>query len=350
MYTLKIGVIGAGYWGPNLLRNFVEIPDADAIAVADLDEERLRFVKKRYPSLMVTQDYHDLFELGLDAVAIATPPSTHYAIARDCLEHGLHVLVEKPITLSSHDAEMLVELADQRNLTLMVGHTFAYNPAVRALKEIIDSGELGQVYYVDTVRVNLGLFQNQLNVLWDLAPHDISILRFILGAEPIAVGACGAACICSDIHDVAYLYLEFPDQVVAHSHISWLDPAKVRRITVVGSKKMLVYDDIEPLEKIRIYDKGIERLPHTDTFGDFQLNYRYGDIVIPNIRFTEPLRIECQDFIDSVVNHTPPVSDGNDGLQVVKILELADCSLQQGNGRLHLPEREVHGRDALHAN
>ncbi len=339
MEPLKIGVIGAGYWGPNLIRNFVELPEATVVVVADLDEKRLDAIQKRYPSITTTTDYRQIFTMGLDAVVIATPPLTHYKLARECMEHDLHVFVEKPFTLNSADGQALCEFADERELTLMVGHTFEYNPAVRAIKEIIDSGELGTVYYIDTVRVNLGLFQDGLNVLWDLAPHDISILRYLLDCEPVEVNARGASCILPDVQDVAYLYLQFENGVMGHVHVSWIDPCKVRRITIVGSQKMLVYDDVEPLEKIRIYDKGVEKPPYTDTFADFQLSYRFGDIVIPHIKFTEPLRVECKHFIDSIVNRTPPQSSGWDGLQIVKTLEMAEQSLKT-NGNQQIVTKE----------
>jgi predicted dehydrogenase len=332
MSQIRLGVIGCGYWGPNLVRNFVELKDSDVVIAADLDSSRLAAVRTRYRGLITTTDYHDLFASKLDAVVVATPPTTHYRIARDCLEHGLHTLIEKPMTLNSHDAESLVELAAHKKLILMVGHTFEYNPAVRALKEIIDSGALGEIYYVDAVRVNLGLFQRQSNVIWDLAPHDVSILRYVLGAEPVEVSACGSAYILPGVVDLAYIYLRFPNDVMAHLHVSWLNPNKVRQITVVGSDKMLVYDDLEPLEKIRIYDKGVDKLPYTDTFGDFQLSYRYGDITIPHINVTEPLRIECQHFIDCIANGTRPQTSGYDGLQVVNILELAERSLDNTHG------------------
>lgn len=349
MSTVRLGVIGCGYWGPNLIRNFMELPDSDVVIISDLDESRLTSVKNRYPSLEVTTDYRDLFARGLDAVVVATPPPTHFPIAMDCLANGLHTLVEKPLTLKSQDAEHLIERAGQKDLTLMVGHTFEYNPAVRELKQIIDSGTLGEIYCVDTVRVNLGLFQKDLNVIWDLAPHDISILRYILGADPVKVNACGAAHIFPDICNLAYLYLEFPNNVIGHIHVSWLDPCKVRRITVVGSDKMVVYDDVEPLEKIRIYDKGVEKPPYTQTYADFQLSYRYGAITIPHIKFVEPLRIECQHFIDSIVNGTAPQSDGYDGLQVVRVLELAERSLNS-NETQTAEERQPGEYAALYTN
>lgn len=341
MDLINVGVIGCGYWGPNLIRNFIELPTSNVMAIADLRAERLSHVKNCYPRVTCTNDYRDFFAMQLDAAVVATPPATHFQIARDCLQHGLHVLVEKPLALSCRNAEALVAIAEARGLTLMVGHTFEYNPAVRALKEIVEGGELGRIYYVDAVRVNLGLFQRDLNVLWDLAPHDLSILLYVLGRDPISVSAQGAACIFEGAHDIAYLHLVFPDNILAHIHTSWLDPCKVRRITVVGSRKMVVYDDVETLEKIKIYDKGVEAPPYTDTFGDFQCSYRYGDVVIPYIRFVEPLRLECKHFLECIINHTEPQSCGRVGLKVVKVLEMAERSLRNGGVQeMIFPEEE----------
>jgi predicted dehydrogenase len=346
MDRIKVGVIGCGYWGPNLIRNFVEIPSSKVVAAADLREERLAHIKACYPQMTVTSDYRDFFAMQLDAAVVATPPPSHFSIAKDCLQHHMHVLVEKPLTLCTRNAEELIEIAKARGLILMVGHTFEYNPAVQVLRRIIEEGELGQIYYVDAVRANLGLFQRDLNVLWDLAPHDISILLYILGRDPISVSAWGAAYILKGTQDIAYLQLTFPDDILAHVHISWLDPCKVRRITVVGSRKMAVYDDVEPLEKIRIYDKGVEAPPYTDTFGDFQCSYRYGDVVIPHIRFAEPLRLECQHFLECIANGQEPQSCGRVGLRVVKVLEMAERSLRNGGvqERILLEEDYTHER------
>jgi predicted dehydrogenase len=332
---VKVGMIGYGYWGPNLTRNFYELPSANLVAVADLNEERLKQAASKYPQIIVKHDYRELFDLGLDAVVVATPPATHYRIAKDCLEHNLHVLVEKPITLKSDDAQKLIELADSKKLTLMVGHTFEYNSAVHALKKYMDSGELGEIYYLDAARLNLGLFQRDSNVIWDLAPHDISILLYLLGEKPISVSAQGTPCVFEGIHDVAYLNLIFPGNIPAYIHVSWLDPCKVRRITVVGSKKMAVYNDIENEQKIKIYDKGVDAPPaYTNGgFDEFQCSYHTGDITIPNIRFAEPLRQECQHFLDCIVNQTKPLSSGYEGLEVVKILETAQRSMS--NGQTH---------------
>jgi len=333
METVKVGVIGCGYWGPNLIRNFYELSDSEVTVVADLREERLRHIRSCYPPVQTTQDYHELFNLNLDAAVVATPPVTHFQFSKECLDQGLHVMVEKPMTLSSSEAEEMVHLASYRERILMVGHTFEYNPAVLALKEIIASGELGEIYTIDSARLNLGLYHKDLNVLWDLAPHDISILMFLLDALPIEVNAQGKDFVFKGIYDKVYLNLTFPGGILAHIHVSWLDPDKVRRLTVVGSKKMAVYDDIQPLEKIRIYDKGVNILPYTNSYGDFHCSYRYGDILIPNIRMDEPLRKECQHFINCIRDHSEPCSSGVDGWRVVKVLESAQESLENGSGK-----------------
>lgn len=333
MDTLKVGIIGYGYWGPNLARNFFEIPTAELKAVVDVKDDRLQRAHSLYPSIAMTHDYNDLFKMDLNAVVVSTPPALHYSIAKDCLEHGLNVLVEKPLTLNSRDAQELIDLAEEKHLTLMVGHTFEYNSAVHALKHYMDNGELGEIYYVDTARLNLGLFQRDSNVLWDLAPHDLSILFYLLGEMPLTVSAHGTSCVLEDIHDVAYVNLNFPSGISAHIHVSWLDPCKVRRITVVGSKKMIVYNDIENEQKLKIYDKGVDAPPYTDNFAEFHCNYRTGDIVIPSIRFVEPLRQECTHFLDCIINHNQPCSSGVDGLHVVKVLEAAQRSMMNGSGR-----------------
>lgn len=330
MTHLNVGVVGAGYWGPNLIRNFVEIPHSEVVMVSDLKKERLEQIHNRYPKVDVTTDYHEMFQKGIDAVVIATPPSTHYKIAKDFLERGVHVLVEKPIALKSEHVEDLIDIADRKNLVLMTGHTFEYNSAVIKLKEIIHSGEIGKVLYTDSARLNLGLFQPDLNVLWDLAPHDLSIILYLLDQTPTYATAVGSSSVVEGIHDVVYLTLEFPNQVLSHIHISWLDPSKVRRVTVVGSKKMVVYNDLEAVEKIKIYDKGVETPDYTDSYSDFQLNYRYGDISIPNIKFSEPLRAECLHFLDCITNSTTPTSSGRKGLAVIKILEAAQHALMNG--------------------
>lgn len=343
---LKVGAIGCGYWGPNLIRNFIEIPEVDLCAIADLDQSRLDHLQTRYPQIkMVTRDYSHLFNLGLDAVVVATPPATHFAIVRECLLRGLHVLVEKPLTMASNDALKLIEIAKQQDRILMVGHTFEYNPAVRALKKIIDSGEIGQVQYIDAVRVSLGLFHPTMNVIWDLAPHDISILHHLLGTTPLTVTARGTSCVQPNVEDIAYLTLTFPNNILAHMRLSWLDPRKTRCITVVGSKKMVIYDDVASLEKIKIYDKGVKTIRHTDTFGEFQFSYHYGDIVTPYIHFEEPLRLECLHFLESIRANKSPLTDGNSGLKVVKVIEAAQKSLQDEGGLVTINPHWQNGKN-----
>jgi predicted dehydrogenase len=331
MNKIRIGVIGSGYWGPNLIRNFSEIPISEVVAVSDLREDRLKSIHDKFNEIVVTTDYRDLFGMNLDGIVIATPPVTHYDLARDALDHGVHVLVEKPLTTDIRQAESLVELAAQKDRILMVGHTFEFNCAVQILKKLLDNGEVGKIHYVDTARLSLGLFQRDMNALWDLAPHDISIITYILGKNPLSVEVYGTDCVYKGVHDVVYMNLFFPDNILAHIHVSWLDPCKVRRVTVVGSQKMIVYNDIEPLEKIKIYDRGVESPNYPSNFGEFQCSYRYGDIVIPNIKFVEPLRQECQHFLDCIMNHTIPMTSGEEGLKVVRILEAAQNSLVDGH-------------------
>jgi predicted dehydrogenase len=329
--NLRVGVVGAGYWGPNIIRNMWELPEVDLVGVADKSPEAILRVKTRYRDLLTTvTDYRELFELGVDAVSICTPPETHYRIASDALDAGLHVLVEKPLTTSSETAAALIVQAEEAGLTLMVGHTFEYNPAVLELRRLIASGALGEILYIDAVRVGLGLFHPTLNVVWDLAPHDISILNFLTDATPIEVAAHGAACLKPDLLDVAYLNLVFPDGVTANTRMSWLDPAKARRTTVVGSEKMVVYDDVEPLEKLRIYDKKVTTIRRTETFGDFSFSYHYGSVVSPHIHFEEPLKAECREFVDAVLTSRTPRTDGHCGLRVVQVIEAAQESLASG--------------------
>ena len=325
---LKAGVIGCGYWGPNLIRNFQQLAGSEVKRVADLDSDRLEHMKRLYPSVKTTTDYRDIItDPEIDIVAVATPVKTHYRFASAALSAGKHVFVEKPIAASVSESQELIALAEKNQQKLMVGHTFLYTVAVRKMKEVIDSGELGKIYYISTQRLNLGLFQNDINVIWDLAPHDISIILYLLGQEPLSVSAQGTSHINPLIEDVAVVTLRFPENLMAIIHVSWLDPDKIRRITVVGSKKMMVYDDVQPTEKIKIYDKGVEKPKHYDTFAEFHYSYKYGDIIIPNISGSEPLRTELNHFIDCIVNDKEPLSNGKNGLDVVKILEATQKSL-----------------------
>ena len=325
--SVRVGVVGCGYWGPKLIRNFQSIPGSDLHLVSDLREDRLEHIRGLYPGVETTTDYNALLESSVDAVALATPVSTHFQMAREALLHDKHVMVEKPLTRSSAEAEELIRLAEERQRILMVGHTFEYNPAVEYLKDLIAKGSIGRVYYISATRVNLGIFQKDINVIWDLAPHDISILLYILGIKPNQVSARGAAYVQPRVEDVAHVTLHFPTGVMADIQVSWLDPCKTRRITVVGSQKMVVYDDVEPNEKIKIYDKGVDAPPYSDTLEEFRLSYRYGDITTPAISGAEPLEIECKHFLDCIRHGRAPRSDGHDGLHVVKVLEEAQLSL-----------------------
>lgn len=330
--TIRVGVIGCGYWGPKLARNFHDLSDAALEWVCDLRQERLDHLQGLYPQVKTTRDCRDLWASDIDAVAIATPVPRHHHLALKALQAGKHVLVEKPIAASVREAEEIVDEGKRQDRVVMVGHTFEYNPAVEAVKEIISSGELGEIYYVNATRVNLGLFQSDINVVWDLAPHDISILRFVLGLDPVRVSARGGAYVQREegIHDVAYLTLQFPNGVLADIRVSWLDPCKIRRYTVVGSKKMLVYDDIEPENKILIYDKGVDVPPYSDTEEQFHLSYRYGDVDAYPVDWVEPLRAECQHFLDCIREGQVPRSSGSVGLRVVEALEAAQRSLLNG--------------------
>ncbi len=334
---LNVGVIGCGYWGPNLIRNFVQMNETNVTRVADLDENRLDRMKALYPAVETTTDYNDIVsDKDIDVVAIATPVQRHYEFASEAIQGGKHVFVEKPITSSIEQAENLIALAQTQERKLMVGHTFLYTAAVKKIKEIIDSGDLGDIYYISAQRLNLGLFQQDINVMWDLAPHDISIILYLLGREPVSVTAIGEAHINPAVEDVSLLTMKFTDNQIAFVKSSWLDPDKVRKITVVGSKKMLVYDDVEPTEKIRIYDKGIEKPEYYDSFGDFPYTYKYGDIVIPKLDGAEPIRTELEHFVHCIGNEADPLSDGKNGLQVVTILETAQKSLKNGNNPIRI--------------
>jgi predicted dehydrogenase len=329
-----IGVIGCGYWGPNLIRNLYIARRARVAIAADLDPDRLEHMQELYPNLRVTRDYREvLADPQVTAVAIATPASTHYRIAMDALRAHKHVFVEKPMALSSeHCSEMAAE-AGRRHLVLMIGHTFVYTAAVHKMRELIQGGELGTIHYINATRVNLGVFQPDINVIWDLAPHDISIMNHVLDDRPERVAARGKSSVRPGVEDVAFIDLEYPDGVIANIHVSWLDPCKIRRTTVVGSRKMLVYDDVSSLEKIRVYDKGVTVPPHYDNFGEFSLSYRFGDILVPRLDDAEPLKVECRHFVDCIDSGQRPRSDSEDGLAVVRILEAA-CESLRSDGRL----------------
>ncbi|HKV32284.1 MAG TPA: Gfo/Idh/MocA family oxidoreductase [Candidatus Dormibacteraeota bacterium] len=325
---IRIGVIGYGYWGPNVVRNFAEVPGSRVVAVSDMRQERLDQVAARYPAVRTATDGRALIQdPSIDAVVIMTPVSTHYELALAALQANKHVLVAKPIATSSSQAARLVAEAARRKRVLMVDHTFIYTGAVRRIKELVDSGSLGRLYYYDSVRVNLGLFQHDVNVLWDLAVHDLSIMDYVLGQQPRAVAATGAAHIPGQPVNMAYLTCFFDNNLIAHHHVNWMAPVKVRRTLVSGSRQMIVYDDLEPSEKIKLYDKGITLTSGPERVYEALIGYRTGDMWAPQISLTEGLRVEAQHFLDCIQRGCPPLSDGDAGLRVVRILEAATHSL-----------------------
>jgi predicted dehydrogenase len=328
------GVIGLGYWGPNWVRNLQGSGRCDRIVACDFSAERRAHIQTLYPGVGTCERIEAILEdPAIRAVIIATPVSTHWELARRCLQAGKSALVEKPMATSSRQCAELIELAAARDQVLMVGHTYLYSASVRKLSEIVNSGDLGEIFYISAIRTNLGLIQRDTNVVWDLAPHDISIILDLLGRAPESVNCQGRSHYNPGIEDVAMLTMNFSNNVIAFVHVSWLDPNKIRRTTVVGSRKMLMYDDIAHQEPIRIYDKGVSVLPYYDTFGEFHFSYRYGDILAPRVAEGEPLKTEAEDFIDCVLGKRRPRSDAMSGLRVVSVLEAADASLRH-NGAM----------------
>lgn len=328
--NINIGVIGYGYWGPNLVRNFVETPGAQVKTVSDFKPELLAKVQARYPNIQVTTDCQDIFnDPKIDAVAIATPVSTHFDLALAALQAGKHLLVEKPMTVSSEQAMRLIEEAEKRNLVLMVDHTFVYTGAVRKMRDLVVTNVIGDIYYYDSVRVNLGLFQHDVNVIWDLAVHDLSIMDYILPSQPYAVSATGMSHVPGEPENIAYLTLFFEGNLIAHIHVNWLAPVKVRRTLIGGSQRMIVYDDLEPSEKVKIYDKGITVNGNTESLYQMLIGYRAGDMWAPHLEVTEALRTEGLHFIKCIQTGDRPITDGQAGLRVVRILEAATESMKK---------------------
>lgn len=333
---INIGVVGCGYWGPNLIRNFSMLPESIVKTACDRDESRLAHMQKLYQTNTETNFDALVNDPDIDAVVIATPVSSHYELGKRSLEAGKHLFIEKPLTQMTRQGHELIRLAAEKNLVLMVGHTFIYSAPVRKIKEIVDSGEIGDLLYISSQRLNLGLFQKDINVAWDLAPHDISIILHIMGKNPESVNCQGEKHIHRQIEDVTNMSLNFSNGGFATILSSWLDPNKVRRMTFVGSKKMILYDDNESNEKIRIYDKHVEMPAYYDTFGEFNYAYHYGDMYSPYIRQEEPLKVQCQHFIDCIKNRTACFSSGTEGLEVVKILEAASLSIKNGGMKISL--------------
>ncbi len=327
---VTVGIVGFGYWGPNLVRNFRSIPECRLKSVCDLSDKRLKHMHSLYPEVAGETDFKRLVEdPEIDAMVIATSARTHFAMAKACLSAGKHVLIEKPMATSTAECEELIALGKQHGKVLMVGHTFLYSAAVRKIKEIVENRDLGELRYIAARRLNLGLFQKDINVAWDLAPHDISIILYIMQELPHSVNCRGGASITSGIEDMTSMSLHFTQERSAIIHSSWHDPRKVREMTIVGSKRMIVYDDIAPLEKIKVYDVRVERPPHYNTFAEFQYAYHYGDTYSPYIKHDEPLRAECQHFADCIIGGLVPLTSGATGLEVVRILEASSESLRR---------------------
>ncbi len=339
--TLSVGVIGCGYWGPNLIRNFNSLRECRLTMVCDPCQERIEHMRSLYPQVRTTRDPEKIISSPeIDALVIATPVRTHYPLARMSLESGKHTFIEKPMAESSTQCRELIGIAGEKNLTLMVGHTFIYTSEVRKIKDMVASGDLGNLYYISSRRLNLGLYQKDINVAWDLAPHDISIILFIVGKAPKAVNCQGKAHVNPNIEDITNMTLDFDNGEYATIHSSWLDPNKIREMTFVGSRKMVRYDDTQPIEKIKVYDKRVEVPPHYDTFADFQYSYHYGDMFAPYLQQVEPLKVECRHFLDCIKAGAIPDSSGYDGMRVVQILEASSLSMKSGGGRVEIADIE----------
>jgi predicted dehydrogenase len=339
---LKFAVVGCGYWGPNLVRNLISLPECKVKLVCDTRPERLAHVKHLYPGVETTADFTDVTnDPGIDAVIIATPVRFHFEMAKKTLEARKHTFIEKPMARSSQECGQLIDLSEQHGLTLMVGHTFVHSAPVKKMKEIIDSGQLGTIQYINSRRLNLGLFQKDINVAWDLAPHDVSIILYLLDEMPLSVNCQGKSHVIRGIEDVTNMTLNFSKGAFATIQSSWLDPNKVRETVVVGTRMMLVYDDLQPTEKVKIYDKRVEVPHHYDTFGEFQYSYYYGDVHSPYLRLNEPLKTECEHFRDCILTGAQPASSGYEGLKVVQILEAASESLVTGGGEVIVAEMSM---------
>ncbi|MGQ9700885.1 MAG: Gfo/Idh/MocA family protein [bacterium] len=334
---MKVAVIGVGYWGPNLVRNFLNNKEVSEVYCFDIDAKRLNNIYQQFPLVKLVDSYEDILKNSkINGVCIATPASTHFSLAKMALEHNKHILVEKPFTVNIKQAETLIELSEQKKLKMVVDHIFMYNGAVKKIKEIIDSGEIGNILYFDAVRVNLGLFQHDVNVLWDLATHDISIMLYLINKKPKAVSAIGVGHY-NTTEDIAYLTIFFDNNCIAHFHVNWLAPVKVRRILIGGSRKMILYDDMENIEKIKVYDKGVDIRTKEGIYKTL-IQYRTGDMYAPKFDTTEPLRLLVREFIDVMKNRTEPLSNGKIGLEVVKILSAAQKSIEHDGRIVNLDE------------
>jgi predicted dehydrogenase len=335
--VIRIGIVGYGYWGPNLVRNFAELPRVELAGIADLDPKKLEIVKRRYPAVKTTTDFQDLLrDPNIDAIAIATPVNTHFELGMAVLKAGKHLWLEKPMTETSFQARKLVDEAEKRNLVLLVDHTFCYTGAVRKMAEVVASEELGRVLYYDSVRVNLGLFQRDVSVISDLAVHDFSILDFLLHEHPVAVSAGGINHFPGTPENLAYITMFYDSGTIAHINVSWLAPVKVRQILLGGSKKMITYDDLEPSEKIKIYDKGVSFTDDPAKIYEMRVGYRTGDMWAPKLAGAEALAVEADHFVDCIEQGKSPITDGRLGLRVVELVEAATSSMRGRGETVHI--------------
>lgn len=341
---IRVGIIGCGYWGPNLVRNLKQTAGCELAIFCDASEKRLRHMQNLYPGVSGTPRHEDVLDdPTVTAVIIATPVRFHYPMAKAALEAGKHVFIEKPMARTVAECEELIALSESKGLVLMVGHTFMFSPAVNRMKEIIDSGDIGKIRYITSQRLNLGLFQKDINVAWDLAPHDLSIILHLLEETPQAVGCHGSCHVAPNIEDVTTMYLTFRHNCCAIVQNSWLDPKKVRQMTVVGSRRMIVYDDTEPLEKIKIYDARVEVPPHYDSFAEFTYSYHHGDVYVPYIKQDEPLKMEMRHFAECIKEGIQPITGGPEGMEVVRILEASNLSLKQNGAAVSLMQPKQGG-------
>ena len=335
--NMRLAVVGCGYWGPNLIRNFKNLPDCELSDLCDLNTTRLSHFKALYPDIMTHVSFEDMLkERQVDAIVIATPVHLHHKLAMQSLNAGKHVMIEKPMANSVAQCEEMADVARKMGVVLMVGHTFLYSPHVRKIMEIIKAGDIGEILYISSRRLNLGLFQKDINVVWDLAPHDISIIQYLMEEMPHAINCQGNANVTKGIEDIGNMTLMFASGRYATVQTSWLDPRKVREMTIVGSKRMIVYDDLEPLHKITIYDQRVEMPAHYDSFAEFHYAYHYGDVYSPYVKLDEPLKIECRHFLDCIQNGDSPMTSAAQATDVVRILEAASASLLQGGARISI--------------
>ncbi len=324
---MKVGIIGLGYWGPNLVRNFMSHPDVSQVYGCDLSDDRLSLIKKRFPATLLLKDYNEMLNKDIDIVAIATPVDTHFKFGKMALDAGKHIWVEKPFTATSAEAQELIDIAEKKGLKIFVDHTFIYTGAVQRMRELVDSGEIGEIKYFDSVRINLGLFQHDVNVIWDLAPHDLSIMNFLMPKAKVAAISAHGVANYYDQENVAHLSVYFENNCFAHFHVNWTSPVKIRKMLVGGDKKMLVFDDMENFEKIKVYDAGVE-IQTKEKIHEALVQYRMGDMHSPKVKATEALSLGAAEFINAINENRDPLTSGKDGLEVVKILEASERSIK----------------------